>query len=205
MAVITISRQFGAGGKTMAKQVAEQLNYTIVHEEIIEKLAEMAETTPNGIRAFEAEETWLLRKGSDISSSKRFVDRIFDSKRNYIDGQLYKDLLTQIIPQVVEEGNVVILGRGAQFILRSRPDTYHILLVAQESDRILFMEKVYGLNREDARTAVAKQGKRRMKLMKLFHSEDYDQPLHYDLVLNMSKMSLDQAVEMVCELVGEPI
>jgi hypothetical protein len=77
--------------------------------------------------------------------------------------------------------------------------------VAQEADRILFMEKVYGLSREDARSAVAKQGKRRMKLMKLFHAEDYDQPLHYDLVLNMSKLTLDQAVEMVCELVDEGI
>ena len=205
MAVITISRQFGAGGKTMAQEVAAKLNYKIVHEEIIEKLAQMAETTPNGIRAFEAEESWLVNKETTIASPKRFVDRIFDSKRKYLDGQLYKELLIQIIPQVIEKDDVVILGRGAQFILKDRDNTFHVLLVAQEADRILFMEKVYGLSKDDARTAVAKQGKRRMKLMKLFHAEDYDQPLHYDLILNMSKMTLDQAVEMVCELVGEPI
>ncbi len=203
MAIITISRQFGAGGKTLALKVAEKLQYHVAHEQIIEKMAEMGELTPEGIRNFEVE--FDYGSAADIArlAPKSFISRILDPQRKYMDAQHYIQLLHQIVPQIVEKGNTVVLGRGAQFILKDRKDTYHILLVADESDRIRFMQENYGLPREQARQAVAKQGKRRMKLMKLFHSEGYDLPEHYDLVLNMSKIDLDHAVELICDLAGE--
>jgi cytidylate kinase len=203
MAVITISRQFGAGGKTLALKVAEKLDYQIAHEQIIEKMAEMVELNQEGIRIFETE--FDFSSGGDVAklAPKSFIGRIFDSQRKYMDAQHYARLLHEIVPQIVEEGNMIILGRGAQFILKDRKDTYHILLVADETDRIRFMEETYQLSREQARQAVAKQGKRRTKLMKLFHPEGYDLPEHYDLVLNMSKIDMDHAVELVCALAGK--
>ncbi len=203
MAVITISRQFGAGGKTLALKVAEKLHYAVAHEQIIEKMAEMAELAPEGIRRFEAESDY--GSGEDVArlAPKGFIGRIFDPQRKYMDAQQYVQLLNQIVPQVAEKGNIVILGRWAPFILKDQPDTYHVLLVADEVDRIRFMEESYELSREQARQAVAKQGKRRMKLMKLFHSEGYDLPEHYDLVLNMSKNDMNHAAELICTLVGK--
>ena len=203
MAVITISRQFGAGGKTLAQKVAEKLHFAFAHEQIIEKMAEMAELTPEGVRLFEAESDY--GSGDDVTrlAPKGFISRIFDPQRKYMDAQQYVRLLNEIIPQIAEKGNMVILGRGAQFILKDRKDTCHVLLVADESDRIRFMRDTYQLSHEQARQAVAKQGKRRMKLMKLFHSEGHDLPEHYDLVLNMSKIDMDHAVELICALAGE--
>lgn len=203
MAVITISRQFGAGGKTLAQKVAEKLDYQIAYEQIIEKMAETLELTKEGIRIFETE--FDYSSGGDVAqlAPKSFIGRIFDSQRRYMDAQQYVRLLHEILPQIVEKGNIIILGRGAQFILKERPDSCHILLVADESDRIQFMEETYQLTREQARQAVVKQGRRRAKLMKLFHPEGYDLPEHYDLVLNMSKIDMDQAVELVCALAGE--
>jgi cytidylate kinase len=203
MAVITVSRQFGAGGKTLALKVAEKLGYQVAYEQIIEKMAEMVELNQEGIRIFETE--FDFSSGGDVAklAPKSFIGRIFDSQRKYMDAQQYVQLLHKIVPQIIEEGNMIILGRGAQFILKDRKDTYHILLVADESDRIRFMQQTYQLSREQARQAVAKQGKRRTKLMKLFHSEGYDLPEHYDLVLNMSKIDMDHAVELVCALAGK--
>ena len=203
MAVLTISRQFGAGGKTLAQLVSEKLQYPIAHEEIIEKLAATAKTSPDGIRAFEAEDEAISPKSSAAATPRHFIERIFDTKRSYMDGQLYVTLLQQIIPEIAEKDRMIILGRGAQFILKDRRDTFHVLLVADESDRIKFMQERYNLDAHEARQAVTKQGKRRLKLMKLFHSDDYDQPLHYDLVLNMSKTDMDMAVALVCALIGK--
>ena len=203
MAVITISRQFGAGGKTLALKVAENLHYAVAHEQIIEKMAEMAELTPEGVRIFEGESDYGSSEDVARLAPKTFVSRIFDPQRKYMDAQQYARLLNDIVPQIAEKGNMVILGRGAQFILKDRKDTYHVLLVADETDRIRFMRDTYQLSHEQARQAVAKQGKRRMKLMKLFHSEGYDLPEHYDLVLNMSKIDMDHAVELICALAGD--
>lgn len=197
MAVITISRQFGAGGKTLADKLAARLAYDVAHEEIIERLAQSADLSPEGIRSFEVEDI------DDIHNlpSGGFIRRLFEATPRYMEGQLYVKLLNTIIPQMADKGNLVILGRGAQFILKDLKETYHVLLLAEEADRIEFLRNRYELSSEEARQLMVSQGKRRLKLMKLFHSDDFDQPTHYDLVLNMSKMRIDTAVELICALV----
>lgn len=200
MSVITISRQFGAGGKTLALKLAESLNYEFAHEQIIEQLAQKAKLSENGVRAFEVEEEVVSYNGKVVSGG-RFLNRIFDTGRKYMDGQTYLNLLREIMPKVAEQDKIIILGRGSQFILKDRPDTFHVLLVAEYEDRVKFMQKQYEISEEEARQAVSKQSKRRLKLMKLFTSEDYDQPVHYNLVINMSKVTMDQALELTKELI----
>jgi len=202
MAVITISRQFGAGGKTLAQNVADRLGYKIAHEEIIEKVAEKAKVSADSLRSFEAEARGLLQRATSLLTPNRFIDHVLDPRRNYMDGDLYIDLLRKIIPEIADEGNIVILGRGSQFVLMGRPDTVHVLLVANRDDRIRFMQEQYGLTESLARDAVRKQGRRREQLMRLFGHGDYDQPIYYDLVINLSKVSIDGAVELVCESVS---
>ncbi len=204
MAVLTLSRQFGAGGKTLAERVAERLGYTIATEAIVEHLAESAKVSPEGLPNFEAERDAPAKPGTGVLSPGRFVDRILDPHRNFMDGKLYGKLLQEIIPKLAEGGNTIIVGRGAQFILKGAPDTHHVLLVAAEEDRIRFMIDHYDLTVPDARRIVQRQEKRRSDLMRLFHHEDYDQPWHYDLVLNMSKLSLDRPVDLVCDLLSPP-
>ncbi|MDX9787039.1 MAG: cytidylate kinase-like family protein [Desulfobacterales bacterium] len=200
MPVITVSRQFGSGGHTLAQVVAEKLGYKFVYEEIIDSMAEQAKISTESIKAFESEGIDGL-KNSGRLSPKRFIDHIFDSQRKYMDGPTYVRLLNEIIPRLAEKDNTIILGRGAQFILKNRPNTLHILCVADQEDRNRFMQKRYDLSASAAADAVNRQSKRRMKLLKLFHHEDYDQPYYYDLVLNLSKLSMDQAVNLVIRLV----
>jgi cytidylate kinase len=201
MAVLTVSRQFGAGGKTLADRVAARLGYTLATEAIIEHLAESAKVSPEGLSHFEAEHSGPVKPGTGLLAPGRFIDHILDPHRNFMEGKLYVQLLEEIIPKLAEEGNTVILGRGAQFILKGTADTHHILLVAQQEDRVRFMVDHYNLTLPEANRIVTRQEKRRIGLMRLFHHEDYDQPWHYDLVLNMSKLSMDLAVDMVCDLV----
>ncbi len=202
MSVITISRQFGAGGKTLAQKVADKLNYKIAHEEIIEKLAEQAKVSSDVVSAFENEGRGLLKRASYFLTRQRFIDHVMDENRNYMDGEIYIDMLNKIVPEVADEGNMIMLGRGAQFILKGRPDTFHVLLVAERNDRIRFMQEQYGLSPEKAREAVDRQGKRREALMRLFNRGDYDDATHYSMVINQSKMDLDMAAELVSEMVN---
>lgn len=201
MAVITISRQFGAGGKTLAQKLAGKLEYDIAHEEIIEMLAEMASVSTEGISYFEAEDHKVPDESSSMLAPKRFIEHIFDSNRKYMDGQRYVSLLKKIIPQIAEKGNTIIVGRGSQFILKENQDACHVLMVADEQYRIRFMQHTYQLSAEQAQQAVVKQSKRRAKLMKLFHRDDYDRSLVYDLTLNMGRVTMETAVDLVADLV----
>lgn len=201
MAVITISRQFGAGGKTLAELVAARLDYEVASEEIIEMMAEMARLSTDGIRAFEAEDVrWEDAPQPSVFSPKRFVDRIFDARRKYMDGPLYVSLINKIIPQIAEKGNTVIVGRGAQFMLKSFEGSRHVLLIAAQEDRLAFLRQTYDLSQDEALKALMKQHKRRQNLMRLFKVKDYDQPQHYDLVINMDRIPMERAVALVVDL-----
>ena len=205
MAVITISRQFGAGGRTLGRLVAERLDYAFVDEEIIQMVAKRAKVSVNWVESIEKEVGGRLLKYMTKLVPKSFIDLILDDQRGYIDEEIFVDLLHQIINRLADEGNTVIIGRGSQYILRDREDVYHILLVAQKEDRIKFMEQNYDLSPKEAALVVSRQDKRRINLYRKFGKEDYDQPHLYHLVINSSKQDLNKATDLVCQLVTPSI
>jgi len=203
MSVITVSRQFGAGGKTLSKFVAQKLNYTFVDEEIIQLVAEKARVSTNWVESIEKEAGGKLHKFLSSLVPKSFVEKILDDDRGYIDEEIYVDALQSVITKIAEDDNSVILGRGGQYILREREDTFHVILMGDKDDRVKFMETHYNLNPSQALQAVNSEDKRRMNLYRKFGKEDYNSPHLYHLVLNTSKLSIEQAVDLVCELVTQ--
>ena len=109
MPVITISRQFGAGGKTLTDQLAARLGYEVANEEIIEKLAQSTKLSTDSIRSFEVEEDGKFQ----VTPPTGFISRIFDTSKNFMDEQQYVKLLNHLIPQIADRGNIIILRPGS--------------------------------------------------------------------------------------------
>jgi len=202
MAVITISRQFGAGGITLGKMVAKELNYSFVDTEIIKMVAEMANVSTNFVETVEKEAGGKFSKLITKLVSKPLLDRILKDERGYIDEEIYLDYLVLIIAQMADEGNVVILGRGSQYILQDHPDAYHFLLIDEFENRVRFMQEHYSLSQSRAEQVVKSEDKRRLNLYRKLHKTDYDRSSLYHLVLNMHRISLDKAQDMICGLVA---
>lgn len=201
MGVITISRQFGAGGKTLGKMVSDKLGYTFADDDIVQMVAEAANVSPHWVESVEREAGGKLSRAITSMVSKRLVDRILKDERGYIDERLYLDYLVVIIAQIAEEGNAVILGRGSQYILHDHPDVCHILLINEFEDRVKFMMKQYDLSESRAVQVVNREEKRRASLFKKIGKTDYDNPALYHLVLNMGKLDMQKAVKLVLETV----
>ena len=146
MAVITISRQFGAGGKTLGTMIADELDYEFADSEIIEKVAEMANVSTHWVETVEKEAGGKLSRFVSKMVSKSLVDRILKDERGYIDEVIYLDYLVLIIAQIADEGNVVILGRGSQYILNDHPEACHVLLIDEFDNRVDFMKEHYELS-----------------------------------------------------------
>jgi cytidylate kinase len=201
MAVITISRQFGAGGKTLGKRLAEKLGYTFADSDIVQMVAQAANVSPTWVETVEKEAGSTLSRVITRMVSKPLVDRVLKDERGYIDEQIYLDYLVVIIAQIAEEGNVIVLGRGSQYILNDHPDAFHILLVDEFENRVRFMEQNYGLAPAKAFQVVKTEDKRRLALYRRLGKTDYDNPQLYHLVLNMARMNLKKAEELVLGLV----
>lgn len=203
MAVITISRQFGAGGRTLGKMIAEDLGYTFADNDIIQRIAEAARVSPHWVESVEKEAGTKLSKVINKMVSRSLVDRVLKDEKGYLDEQLYLDYLVVIIAQVAEEGNIVILGRGSQYILSDHPDAHHILLVSDFDHRVKFMEENYELSEKKAVQVVKSEDKRRINLYRKLGKENYDDPALYHLTLNMSRLGLEKAKKLVLELIKE--
>lgn len=205
MAVITVSRQFGAGGITVGEIVAQKLGYRFYDNEIIQMLAKEAKVSTHWVEDLEKEAGGAMQKFISQIVPKSMVERILDDKRGYIDEEIYVDLLHLIIKKIADDGNAVIIGRGGQYILAGQPDVYHILLVADKLDRIKFIEEKYDLRPKQAVQTVNFDDKRRVNLYRKFGKEDYDHPIHYQLVINTSKISREKAADLVCKLVSSGV
>lgn len=201
MAVITISRQFGSGGKTLGKRVADKMGYTFADDDIIMMVAEAANVSPHWVESIEREAGGKMSRIINSMVSKRLVDRILKDERGYIDEDLYLDYLVVIIAQVAEEGNVVILGRGSQYILRDHPDACHVLLIDEFENRVKFMMAHYDLRYAKAAQIVRNEDSRRMNLYRKLGKSDYDQPGLYHLVLNMARIDMKKALTLVTDLI----
>lgn len=201
MAVITISRQFGAGGITLGKKVAESLGYSFADTEIIKMVAEMANVSTNFVETVEKEAGGKFSKVINRLVSKPLLDRVLKDERGYIDEEIYLDYLVLIIAQMADEGNVVILGRGSQYILSDHPDAYHFLLIDEFANRVKFMQDHYSLSQSRAEQVVRSEDKRRLNLYRKLHKSDYDRPSLYHMVLNMNRIDLDTAHGLICRLV----
>jgi cytidylate kinase len=203
MAVITISRQYGAGGKTLGKMIAGELDYTFADSDIIQQIAKEANVSPHWVESFEKEAGTKLSRVISSMVSQRWVDRILKDERGYLDERIYLDYLVLIVAKMADEGDVVMLGRGSQYILNDHPDAFHVLLIDELQHRIKFIVDRYNVSEKQATRIVNNEDKRRLNLYRRLGKEDYDNPGLYHLVINMNRFNLEQATALICKMVKQ--
>ena len=104
--------------------------------------------------------------------------------------------------EVAREGDVVFVGGGCQHVLADEPQVLKVLLVSELEDRIRFMMDHYTLSRSKAESLVKREERRRANFLKLFSPKDPDDPELYNMVINTSRVSLEEAEALVVKCVG---
>ena len=201
MAVLSISRQFGAGGKTLGQRVAQRLGYEFVEEGLLHKVAEEANVSVKWVEGVEREAGGHLMRFLSTLVPSSFIDRHLGESGSDFDEKRYVEFLTRIVKDLAAEDNVVILGRGSQFILRHDPGALRVLLVAERADRIKFMEDNYNMAPDKAEAMVNRESRKRERFLSNFYKGDPNDPSLYHMVLNTSLVPLDAAEEQITESV----
>lgn len=203
MAVITISRHFGCGGRVIGEKIAESLGYVFADSDIITRIAQATNVSEAWVEHVEKEACgkflWLITQ----MVSKGLVDKILQDERGYIDEAIYFDYLVVLIAQFAEEDNVVIMGRGSQYILQDHPDAIHILLVDSFENRTRNIMARHGLAQKKAAQLVRSEDKRREALYKKIGKTDYDRTDLYHMAINLDRVKADMAGEMIVKLVRQ--
>jgi cytidylate kinase len=201
MSTITISRQFGAGGRTLGKILSKKLGYYCADDVMVKEVADRMNVSTKDVQGFEKEGASNLMKMLDKFISKDYINRLISDRYGYVYEEKYVDSVKAIVQGLHNSGNVVIIGRGSQYILQDEENTLHILLMRELDDRANFLASKYDINVSEARKTVARADKLRKNFLRFFtDNENHDDPLCYDMTINMSRVGMDKAVDLILGL-----
>ena len=202
MPVVSISRQFGAGGRTLGQKVAARLGYQFVDQDLIDRVAEKADVSVEWVEAVEQEVGGRLMRIISGLVSSNFIERLLGDSASDFDEKKYIEFIRRVMQDIAEQGEAVIIGRASQIILAENPEVVRVLLVADMDDRIEFMMKRHNLDRIAADKAIAIGERKRSALMSVFGVTNPNDPSHYHVVINTSETPLKWAEDIVCSMVG---
>jgi len=183
--VVTISRQSGSGGHVLAQQIAQEMGFDLFDQEITQAVADNAH-----MRTLVVES--LDEKG--VSAIGDIISSVAD--KHHLWGYEYMEHLLRVIATIGKHGNAVILGRGANFIL-PREEILRIRTIAPLEVRIKNITEWLKLSPEEAKEYIQKIESERKDFIKKYFKADINDPENNDLVINMEKLSLDSATEIV--------
>lgn len=186
MAIITISRQVGSLGEEIARQLSADLDYTLVNRDDFKRLANRYD--PEFARKLE-------RIGKDELPG--IIERLFFSTPIYL--SLYEALIFELAAQ----RQVIILGRGAQIVLRDVHQVFRIRVVAPTHLRVLHMRQVHGMSTDEALDFVRKHDQRRRAVVRQVFDHDLRDWGLYDMVLNTAYMDVEGGVGIIKSAIDE--
>lgn len=211
MAVITISREYGSGGDQIASRVCQMLGYRYFDKRLIASVA--AET------GFAGED--ILDYSEEQHEVQSFLGRLFNRARpvgevrvwredelgerteeiEKLDQERAAEIVQLAIEKAYLQGNVVIVGRGGQAILKDHPDVLHVRIVSPFCDRVARVQKSHGITQGFAYETVLKKDESAADYIRRFYEVDWADHSLYHMVLNTSKLSAQAACEVIVEAV----
>lgn len=189
--VITISREFGSGGRTIGRMVAERLGYTFYDEELVNEVAKRSGFCPDFVK--EQGEYATSRHSllfSLATAQHATMDCLSTMDKVYIEQ-------TKVIEEIAAEGNCVIVGRCADYILRDRKDALHIFVYGDEKEKARRIVERYGETAKSPEKRLHEKDQKRKVYYKNYTGRTWGQAENYDLCLNSSVLSLDTCTELI--------
>lgn len=183
--VITISREFGSGGRTIGKKAAEKLNIPCYDSQLIQKIA-----AESGFHEDYIKEAGEYAPGGFLSSALSHRG-IAITNEDYI-----WEIQCRVITDLAEKGPCVIVGRCADYVLRERKDLLSVFIHAPLSFRAQRAQKVYEKQAGNIEDFVRKKDKKRAAFYNYFSQNKWGDSRHYHLAIS-SVYGVDFAVEVL--------
>jgi len=203
--MVAVSRQIGTGGERIARCVAQTLNFQYFDEEVIGRAAEEAGVTIEAMNEADRAPT-LRQRMLDALTASRAVTAIgwFDPTPILVNplytSTHFRDLIHEVLRELANEGDAVVLGHGAQVVLKDRWDTVKVLISGSVSVRaIRLRESGAAADEPAAHRLIADSDRERADYFERFHAVAWLHPANYDICLNTDHLSVQQAVDLICE------
>jgi len=198
MAVITISKEFGTESETIASKLAEKIGYEYIGQELIAQIAKELHISESEVETFrKTSQSRILRFVDRYTCS--IVQKVVDREHGCLDDKNYYETTKKLVEQSYEAGNVIILGWGGQCLLREKPDVLHVRLIKDEETKINELMKSRNLEYQAAKDYIDREEGDLKAYVKHYFNEDWNDARLYNLIIDMGKTNVEQAVDMIVD------
>ena len=183
--VITISREPGAGGSEIARRLSKALNLDLIGGQIILHVADSAKMSRKVIQSLDEREVTLR---------ETLLSSLFGENRPW-PGE-YLQHLTKVVGTIGAFGNVIMVGRGASYVL-PRERTFKVRIIAPIELRIKHFMDDRGYTKAEAEQYIVKTENNRKAFVRKYFNADLTDPAHYDMIINTERTSMEGATEAI--------
>jgi len=181
--VVTFAREYGSGGAAIATRLAERLGYKLLDRALVERIAEMAKVGPEVARKLDEHvDPWTRRLGRAIWFGAFETVAVVDED-DVVDSDRVAALSGRIVQEAATVGRCVIVGRGAQCLLRGRPDAFHVFVYAPREERARRLRQRLGPG-ADVEFALDEVDRERAAYTRRYFGENRLDPHLYHLMVN---------------------
>ncbi len=189
--IITISREYGSGGRYIGEKVAEKLGYKFYDKEIIAQIAEKTGLADD-----------FIAQVGEYSPSKNVFSYALTGRgpNGYSISDYVNAVQQELILQFADEGKCVIVGRCADYILRNRSDVLNVFIHADMPNRIERITRICSLSEEEAEKLINETDKRRSINYRYYTDREWGKMRNYALTLNSSVIGIDNCADIISKI-----
>lgn len=188
--IITISREYGSGGRYIGKLVSEKLGIKLYDKEFVEEIAKSTGLSAEYIKDNEQKRTVLDNLNNGYYAGLTNADELFIKE-------------SELIKEVAEKESCIIVGRCADFILKDKENVIRIFINNSMENKIKRATKFYGMSEEHATKEISRINKLRANHYKYYTENNWKDPSNYDICINSDSIGIDNAVELICDIVNK--
>lgn len=189
--IITISREFGSGGRFIGEETAKKLGIAFYDREIIAKVADDLGLS----------EKYVADRG-EYAPSKNIFSYAFigrDINGNSIADQIYS-YQQKIIKELAAKEPCIIVGRSADYILSGRDDVLNVFIQGNRADKIVRIKEIYSKSDDEAAKMIKDTDKKRSVNYRYCTDQEWGSRKNYDIVLNSSTLGYDNCIDVISRL-----
>ena len=190
--IITISREFGSGGRFIGEEVAKKLGIAYYDKNIIGQIAEKSGLSPE-----------YIQENAELSPKKGLFAYAFSGRD--ITGKSVEDMVYEaqrnIILELAEKEPCVIIGRNADYILKDRDDVLNVFIHGDMPEKIKRITGLYNVKEKEAVKMMADTDKRRRTNYNFYTDQNWGKASNYTLCLNRSQLGYDRCEMIIMECV----
>lgn len=196
--IITISREFGSGGRTIGRQVAEKLGIPFYDKELVEQVALESGFAPKFV-----EEHGEHAPGKSILSYAFAPQGIPGVMNGLSTADFLWNIQCNVILQLAEKGPCVIVGRNADYILKDREDVLHVYIHADKEFRADRIVRLYGESEKSPEARLNEKDKRRRINYQHYTGRNWGVAQNYDVCFNSGVLGVDYITDVIVDMVNK--